>query len=54
MTSQCLCDNLLDLMDYNISHIYSRENHLEIVQFVIRNAKLSDDTASYVLRWASG
>ena len=36
-----------------IFHIYSSNNHVEMVQFMIRNAKLSVDTANYVLQWAS-
>ena len=33
---------------------YSRKDHLEVVWWLIKNAKLNDDTAGYVLRWACG
>ena len=35
------------------SHHFSY-NHLEVVQWLIKNAKLNDDTADYILRWAYG
>ena len=41
----------------NIMYMYSHhssKNHLEMVQWLIKNAKLNDDTAGYVLRWACG
>ena len=36
---------------YMYSH-HSSMNHLEVVQWLIKNTKLNDDTAGYVLRWA--
>jgi hypothetical protein len=38
---------------YVYSH-HSREEHLEVVQWLVKNAKLNDDTARDVLRWACG
>ena len=32
--------------------LHSRGNHPEVVQWLIKNAKLNDDTADYVLQWA--
>ena len=38
---------------YVYSYYFSND-HLEVVQWLIKNAKLNDDTAGYVLQWACG
>ena len=38
----------------NMYSHHSRKNQLEVVQWLIKNTKLDDDTASYVLQWAYG
>ena len=57
VTSMCFFGYpLLDRVYFIYVSIYlhrSREDHVEVVQWLIKNAKINVEIANHVLRWAS-